>query len=340
MPYTHKPRMIWITFHLKWNWFHAEGNTLISYYISWNSFCMKIKTEEQKKWAKKREQKSKGTLFVISMSILFMFYTNCKVQRLWNSKLMNWNLRCTSSARVQRITPLIWFQFPFASDLTADSFCCHCHFVCSRDCWDETIFAAYMQCRQKVFFSTSVCSLYLTLDVCFPVPLLSLSISVYLTRLLCIFLHLFLPRSLRLSHSKCKKNYSSEQRNEQKHRIRPYHVHPILSKWIPPLCQFSFGTHFLAILLISFKSVYEQQIRKVNCFPICLFFKFFAKHFPCRLPVQYGAYSFFFADPKHFSTDFNHKSRREKKGIAINLIFMECGFFQKTECRVKMRQTH
>lgn len=188
MPYTHKPRMIWIKFHLKWNWFHAEGNTLISYYISWNSFCMKIKTEEQKKWEKKREQKSKGTLFVISMSILFMFYTNCKVQRLWNSKLMNWNLRCTSSARVQRITPLIWFQFPFASDLTADSFCCHCHSVCSRDCWDETIFAAHMQCRQKVFFSTSVCSLYLTLDVCSPgffafslYLLLSNSTSMYLS---------------------------------------------------------------------------------------------------------------------------------------------------------------
>lgn len=277
-------------------------------------FVWKLKQKSKKSEEKKREQKSKGTLFVISMSILFMFYTNCKVQRLWNSKLMNWNLRCTSSARVQRITPLIWFQFPFASDLTADSFCCHCHSVCSRDCWDETIFAAHMQCRQKVFFSTSVCSLYLTLDVCLPG---SLAFSLYL--LLSNSTSMYLSTSFSstvsppVSFKMQKKNYSSEQRNEQKHRIRPYHVHPILSKWIPPLCQFSFGTHFLAILLISFKSVYEQQIRKVNCFPICLFFKFFAKHFPCRLPVQYGAYSFFFADPKHFSTDFNHKSRREKK---------------------------
>lgn len=155
----------------------------------------------------------------------------------------------------------------------------------------------------KKFFSPLLFVRFTSLSMSVSLVLvLSLSISFFLSNSTSMYLSTSFSTTVSppVSFKMQKKTVQANKEMSKSIEFGHTTFHPILSKWIPPLCQFSFGTHFLAILLISFKSVYEQQIRKVNCFPICLFFKFFAKHFPCRLPVQYGAYSFFFADPKHF----------------------------------------
>lgn len=165
------------------------------------------KKREQKKWAKKtRAKKQRHFVCHFHVNIVYIFNKR-KVQRLWNSKLMNWNLRCTSSARVQRITPLIWFQFPFASNLPLRQIVFVVIVILYVLVIAEMKLFSQRTCNAgKKFFSPLLFVRFTSLSMSVSlVFLLSLSISVYLTLLLCIFLHLFLPQCLRLSHSKCKK---------------------------------------------------------------------------------------------------------------------------------------